>query len=263
MAQRTTSLSPEHHELVLLISDGRPVRASELGELLTALARDYRQVSRGRLLVVTQLESGSLWILLKDAALAAKPYLTETAEYTKAAQALFEFARGLKRNLARKKSADGEAVDPAKSGPFRSIESIVKVAADTGAELSLKYAGSAGEVIEITLTPVEAIEIRERDKVAAYQARIEQEDRRLLPSHSRAEDRAKALADELELLAISDSSEPNPLIVAVVRLLRRSGNEPLIEMLAQELDGRGYPELAAAVRKQGSRDDDAESPPKL
>lgn len=67
-------------------------------------------------------------------------------------------------------------------------------------------------------------------------------------------DRARELADEIEQLALPGSSDPHPLISMVVRLLRESGNGYLVEMLAQELEGRGYVDLAGTVRAEGSTD---------
>lgn len=62
-------------QLVLTIDSETPLPADEVGELLAALARDCREMTRGRVLVVSRVENGSIIATLTDAALAAAPYV--------------------------------------------------------------------------------------------------------------------------------------------------------------------------------------------
>jgi hypothetical protein len=54
--------SPLRPELILNISCGEPVRALDLGGLLTVISRDYRNFSVGEDLVITWVAEGSLLI---------------------------------------------------------------------------------------------------------------------------------------------------------------------------------------------------------
>src|SRR5262249_51266085 len=60
--------------LILTIDFETPPPAAELGDVLAAIARDYREMTRGRFLVVISVEIASITATLTDAALAAAPY---------------------------------------------------------------------------------------------------------------------------------------------------------------------------------------------
>lgn len=167
------------HELMLHIADGRPLLASELGELLSALSRDYRQMNRGRSLAVVRIESGSILIFMQDAALATKPYLSDAIEFAKGGKALLDFAKSIKDLIGKKKTPDTGLVEGRKQGPYRSIEAMVKTAADAGSELTIKHVAHDGESLEVHLTPKDAVEIRARTHQAEIRAKIYRDERSL------------------------------------------------------------------------------------
>jgi hypothetical protein len=220
LAQEITTIPQAEHELMLRIADGRPLQASELGELLSALARDYRQMNRGRSLAVVRIETGSLLIFLQDAVLAAKPLLSDAVEIAKGGKALLDFAKGIEDLIGKKKTPSTDLAEGRKEGPYRSIEAMVKTAADAGSELTIKHVANDGESLEVHLTPKDAVEIRARTRQAEIHAKIYRDERSLegVPRTMITADRARELADEIEQLALPGSSDPHPLISTVVRL---------------------------------------------
>jgi hypothetical protein len=251
LAQDITIPVPAEHEILLSIRNERPLQAAILGELLSALSRDYRQMNRGRGLAVTRIETGSVFIFLTDAFLAAKPYLDTSIEVVKGAKAIFDFAKSIRDFIGKKKNPNSDLEQGVKQGPYRSIEKMIKIAAETGSELQIRYSDGNGGSFEASLAPLEAVAIRKRTGHPELQAKVmHQERERLLEEATSA--LIKGVADEQ--LALPGSRAHHPLIGTVVRLLRQTRNGHLVEMLASELQGRGYSELAAAVRAEASND---------
>lgn len=120
-------------DLVLTFNHEQPITAAQLGELFAALARDYRQFTSGRSLVVTRIESGSLIALLQDAIVFLAPHLRTAVEVAKAIKG-FETktirSRLDARGLSYEKS-DGTilllerlSIDDKKSGSFEKFEGL-------------------------------------------------------------------------------------------------------------------------------------------
>ena len=81
-------------ELILKLDFERTPSAEDLGEIFSALGRDYHEMSDGRTLVVVRVESGSIILTLTDAALAGvgAGFALMTAINT-----LAEFAKNLEK----------------------------------------------------------------------------------------------------------------------------------------------------------------------
>src|SRR5437879_2795128 len=91
-------------KIILIIENETPIRAAAFGELFTAFAHDYRDLTRGRTLVVARLEQGSTIVEWTDFVLAtAGHYLKEAAETAKAIKSLADFAATLKSLFGKKK----------------------------------------------------------------------------------------------------------------------------------------------------------------
>src|SRR5688500_13229874 len=134
------------NELVLRFDCELPPPADELGEVFAALARDYREMSKGRTLVVTRVDSGSIIITLTDAVLAAAPYLAAGVggglAVMTAINTVAEFAENLRNWFGRAKSDEGKQRlyrKGKKSPGQRSIEAIIKTAAATRSHVSVKH----------------------------------------------------------------------------------------------------------------------------
>jgi hypothetical protein len=248
--QKLELSTPLQHEFMLCIGEGRPLQASELGEVLLALARDYRKINRGRDLAILRIESGSILVYLQDAAIAAAPYLKDAVEIAKGGKALFGFFNNIKDLLEKKQKKDTDLASVRKQGAYRSIEAMVKIAADSGSNIKITHTTEAGESLEVNLTAKNAEELR----VRSHQNKLAPDNIRsnkhlsLPPTRKMiTADHARLFADEIEKLALPGLSNPNPLIDMTVQLLLDSGNGHLVEVLAQELRDRGYNDLAAAV----------------
>ncbi len=238
MPENSSGQIPQN-AMLLTIRNDRPLLAPELGELLLALSRDYREVNRGRSLAVTRIQTGTILITLSDVLAAAKPYLMDGVQVAIGAKAIVVFITSLRGLIAKRKGADHPAKHDTRKGPHRSVEAMVKIAAETGRELLIRHVAASGETLEVDLSPADAAAIREQTRHVQQQLRIREE----IPVMP-----VKSFADEIERIGVTDVSGLHPLITTVVRLLVQTGNERLVEMLAKELETRGYSEWAAGVR---------------
>jgi hypothetical protein len=68
-----------------------PVRG--LGDVFVALARDYKEATKGRVLVIKSIQSGSIIVTLTDAALAVAPYAGGVLVSVGAVNAVATFAK--------------------------------------------------------------------------------------------------------------------------------------------------------------------------
>lgn len=158
---------PTPPELVLVVDNGRPLAAADLGELFSTMARDYRQLTRGRTLVVIRLETGSLYAYLQDAFNQVAPYTKDALEIAKATKGIKEFARTLTEIFGRAKEHP-DTLGQLKSwrhASARSIVAILKIAAESQSEIELREKTADSEITILKVTPIEAIRIREEARV--------------------------------------------------------------------------------------------------
>jgi hypothetical protein len=117
-------------ELIVALDFETPPRADDFGALFAALARDYRDMTKGRVLVVTSVESGSTIATLTDLALAAVPYAKNVLDALVAANSLADFAKHLKELFGYAKSNRGKRRvyrKERKSPGQRSVEAILRL----------------------------------------------------------------------------------------------------------------------------------------
>ena len=249
MAKASTA-APSASGFVLTVHNERPLGVADLAELLSALSRDYRQINRGRNLVVTRIETGTIHISITDYLIASIPilagsarYIADSIEIARAGKAIFEFVQSI-RNSIEKKRRDRSS--GSKDRPWRTLEAMAKVAARNQCNLDLVYSSSDGEKVEARLTHTEAVKIRRktRDATKSSDGVPEKIETEIVVASD-----VKLIADQIERQGPASLVESHPLIVAVVRLLRQTGNENLVEMLARELESRGLSTWAKEVRK--------------
>ena len=127
------------------------------------MARDYRLATRGRTLVVARLEAGSLYAYLRDALHEFPPYSQYALETVKAFKGIKEFAQTLTGLFGRVKEHPGTLgeIKRRRRVGAKSIEAIVKISAVSHSVVELRHETGDGEIIDLKVTPVEAIHIRE------------------------------------------------------------------------------------------------------
>lgn len=238
-------------DLFIAFQNQKPLRADELGELFTTLARDYRDLTGGRTLVVGRLETGSLYAILQDAIGQAGPFISNAVEVAKAIKGIADFAKTLKDLLGEEQGARPKS--PArrrrkKRVGVRSITAILKVAADSGSSIELSHTTRDGEKFEVRMTPPEA---------ARAHAALEAERALLRIERSQDAERMRFLAGNPEPRQIADSlatlgrtDNTRIFIRMIVGALRNAGVAHVINEVAEELDRRGLPDIAAAVRAE-------------
>lgn len=229
-------------ELKLTIEDGRPIRAEELGRLLSALAADYRKVARGHTLVVARVEVGSILIWLQDALTALAPYGQSVLDAAKAAKGLREFAEAL--SGAIKPGTAGRVQAASKATPtLKSAAALLKIATESDRTVQFESVGINGENFRFTVTPNEAAE-----RQAAVSA---------LPSPTADRPRVMdAISHEGMTSQLAHLAESGPAgatavqeaVAIIAHSLRGQGMESALLSIAQDLELRGLSDLAQIVR---------------
>lgn len=249
MAKDLIAHEPMPAEIMVAIVGGQPIPAAMLGNLIIALSRDYKALNRGRTLVVSRLETGSLLVFVQDAYYAVQPYLADGVSLSKGGKAILDFAKYLKESLGSKKKAGTDV--GGKTGPYRSIESLVKIAAETGASVSIRHRSKDGEKIEVDVNQAQAIKIQETPYIVPEPRAFDHGRENPAQKHRVMSTLSlPILADRLAQLPHRQSASPDPMISVIVGLLTQAGVGYLVESLAAELEARGLFELAAAVREQ-------------
>lgn len=227
----------------LVLNNTRPVRALDFGRLFTVLAADYKKVTNGRTLVVTRLESGSIWVWLHDSYNAIEPYGKAALEAAKAAKGLREFAGTLKALL---KPTNKE---PAKSivQPIglKSARSILKLAVNSGANVDFEYVGTDGDQLNFKISREQAItrQAQLKDLGAKASASASAKATNAIPR--------RILTAEFERLVHSMPEGDIAALEAVetlVRSLQGRGMDYVLLEAAAELETQGHSDLARTIR---------------
>jgi hypothetical protein len=246
-------------QLIIAIDFETPPRADDLGDLFTALARDYRDMSRGRVLVVASMEHGSIIAVLKDWALLAAPHIKDAIEVAKGVKALADFAKFLKDWIDRVKSGKAKKQlyrRGRKARGQRSIEAIVKIAANSGSALRVKHTTAKGEILEVELSAPQAIKVRD-EALAEQNAALEAEHLPHLGSASvELPEVQQAIGRLYAPSAVRlSSSEAQAIITTLVKVLQAAGLENLILQIAADLASRGLHELASELKARARKPD--------
>lgn len=156
------------NELILTIDYEIPLVASDLGELLAALGRDYSDLTGGRVLVLSRVESGSLIATLADHALTALPYVKDAVAVAGGIKGIADLAKLLKSLIGKAKSEPFTKLPKRrrKKPGIRSTEAIFKIAADCRGSVRGSYKTSEGEELHFEVTSLEAIGARERARAS-------------------------------------------------------------------------------------------------
>jgi hypothetical protein len=241
-------------ELILTLDFETPPSAEDLGEVFSALASDYREMTNGRTLVVIRVDSGSIIATLTDAALAAAPYVATGVGgglvVINAVNALTEFAKNLKEWFGYAKSGEEKKRlyrKGRKTPGQRSVEAIIKTASDTRSHIRVKYKSEKGETLEAELTPAEAISAREHLPAKDFKKVRRKPMQRILrsaPEFQMAVERFQQVDTQN-----MSPTEVHAIVDVIVAVLKAAGAGYLLSEIASELDVRGVHNIAFAVRQ--------------
>lgn len=222
---------PEDGELLLRFQHSRihPLRAADLGELLQNIARDYKQINRGQELVIYRLIEGSVWAILRDASGLASG-ATSVVKFGRAIVSLYTAIR------------DSHLVGKKKTG-IRTIESLAKIAADSGASVEFQYRKSVlrGEEVSFRIEPIEAKKIQAK-VLAAKQP----------PNYGLKAIAGNSLAPARigsELARLARAGGDSNLLETIARVLVDRGADHLVEEIAAQLEIEGHFETAQMLRE--------------
>lgn len=149
------------NQLIVVIDYEKPPRAEDIGALFSALAKDYKTVSRGRTLVVASIDHGSIIATLVDWAFQTLPYIAASVETAKGAKALAEFAKLVKNTITALKSPNAAKLLPPSSGKrsvHRTMKAMAKTAAENHCDIRIKHTEADGETLEVEMTTRQAVE---------------------------------------------------------------------------------------------------------
>lgn len=242
-----TQSIPESAKLLIKIDNTRPLPAAELGRLLTEVARDYKRAF-GRNLVVLGVEQGSIWTWLTDEGV---PLLKTAGEAAKAGKNIGEFA-GMVWGWVKwgtKKNTDLNAPKPSRQDAGRrTAEAIFRAAVKSGGKVEFKHTSPDGHVVDVVVTPAEAVLGQARMEMqAAQDKRLKQTEVAKLPSMD--------LDYILEHIPAADNSgeevseETGQFIRLMVEVLTDAGQGHLVDELAGRLEASGRIGAARVVRE--------------
>jgi len=152
------------NQLIVVIDYERPPRAEDIGELFSALAKDYKTVSRGRVLVVASIDHGSIIAKLVDWAFQALPYIQASVETAKGAKALADFGKLLKDSIMAVKASNTVKSLPPTSGRrsvHRTMRAMAKMAAENHCDIRIKHTEADGDTFEVEMTARQAVEAQQ------------------------------------------------------------------------------------------------------
>lgn len=237
-------------EIILTFNFEASPPVDGLGEVFVALARDYKEATKGRVLVIKSIQSGSIVVTLTDAALAVAPYAGGVLVGVGAVNAVATFAKNLKEWFGHAKSGEGRKRlyrRGKKAAGQRSVEAMITTAAKNGLGLRVKHTSAKGEILEAELTPTQAVQAYEMSVVHPTKvAAIEATERRALgrPDVMVAIEKLRD-AGNANLSPIQIES----LVDIIVTALQMAGAEYALPSIASHLEMHGMHEFAEAVRK--------------
>lgn len=238
--------------LTLIIRNRTPLETGDVGALLSALSSDYDKTTKGRDLAIVSIQSGSLWVVLTDAALTALPYVGGTVAVLAGANTLHDFFQKLKNVLSKSKT------DPQDSGIFqkkrksgmKSVERIVETAVKSRAQIEVTYRSQDGEELSVSVSPHEAKMIRVSVDTDAGNETIRTN---LLASEKARTSMSERIDRTIERVAKDGVTDDTVAIVELlVDVLKENSAHHVIDTLAERLDQAGQFELAQVVRNRGA-----------
>lgn len=240
--------SYEGAELLLRLDNARPIRAVEFARVLRDLASDYKRLYRDDLIIVGVPE-GSL-----------KARLTSASKIAQNANHILDFGTKLATlvGLILGTGAGISYLNAKNDEPYKSIQSLSKLAADSHSELEIRYVNPNNTALLITVTPDQARTVEtaiksERMTDAPSLPRLKHSELKALPKPQRRLAGYEDLKHRLTGLSADGGLESLPdeaqaLIIAVVLALHESA--PMrVEQLLYELDSEEQHSAAQWVRK--------------
>jgi hypothetical protein len=250
--------------LIITIEYEIAPRADNLGELFSALARDYKDITNGRVLVVTSIEHGSIIATLTDWAVNAIPYVKDAVELAKGAKAVADFGKILKEwidgaNTGKKKQVRRRG---RKSPGQRSIKAILKVAADNGRSVWVKHTNAEGDTFEVEMSGPQAVKLRE-DAFADQASAVERKyvPPEVTPARIPPPDLKQAIDRLYEPGIDLSSGSADAIIDALVDVLQAANLDYLIPQIVADLKNQGMHALAALLEARAHRSDGKHEPP--
>jgi hypothetical protein len=252
---------PTIAQLELFFENKKPFNATHLGDLFSALAYDYGKLTNGRKLIIADIRTGTLLAILQDAwaiggdiITVASPYAKNVASIATGGKALLDFSKTLRQVFERTKK-DPNSIAPARTKRVigaKTVRVLAKVAHETQSEVKITTRTADGDIIEVCLTPLEALQIKEGVEATP----LPRSSTRLLESNVSEEPLRAMLSDvatRLSAVNAGSDSELTALASALAETLGVAGMTSMADELAQRLEMRGHAQVAELLRAEISR----------
>jgi hypothetical protein len=249
--------------LIITIDYEIAPRADDIGELFAALARDYKDFTKGRVLVVTSIEHGSIIATLTDWALQTVPYAKDAVEFARGAKALADFGKIVREWIEGAKTSKKKLPQrrSRKAPGQRSVEAIVKIAADTDRAVRVRHTTPKGETFEVEMSGSQAVMLR--DEVLLHQTKVAEfsDVPRIAGAQAALPDLKHAIGRLYQPGIDLSSGSAEAIIDALVEVLQAANLTYLIPQIAADLSNRGMHALASALEVRARRSDGKHEPP--
>lgn len=239
------TIAPETPQyLVIELDNSRPISLRQLGQLYTDLARDYRQFSGGRELLIDRILHGSIIT-----------YLIEAVAVIGGANTIITFGKSIAGWLSNS-SKVATVHDPIESEVLRSAERLADLATKTKSRIRLKcQSNSGGLELLVDMSPTDAKVAKKKiaaaKKLKASGKTVVTElslDHRTLRQLS-----PNSLGPALSKFASLQSANPHSpeysmIIEAIVQILIENHMNDILLQIADDLDGKNASATADLIR---------------
>ncbi len=224
MVKSPTTYTPDTDQLVLELLNNKPIRAQDLADLFSAMARDYRAMNRGHHLIVTEIRSGSLIAVLRD-----------LISGISGANALIQFGKSIGQMIeALKGQIPGFAKH--EGTVARTVEKLLAAAEHSNAFVSLRYEAQNGNKLLVEFEPHEAPQLAKKIRKTKELKKLGQ------PNQLNLTDRTSIVR------AIEDYGGDKRGIEMIAKILVQKGQKRLITEIADELEQLGRHDTAEILR---------------
>lgn len=230
----------EDDTLLVIFGTNTPIGAADIAGLLRDLSNDYKRVTGGRL-VLWRYETGSSWIYLRDAIAVAGSMAGAFNDMAIAGQHMRTFVKLLIDgfpNSAKPAPQQSQADKVA-----RSVARIVKVAAENGAAVEMRYLKNEKEGLEtlsFTMNNQWARKLHSRPEKPKL-------NKTSVPPTPTIGNQFNV--DDVARRLVARGGASADLVDTMVSALKLSGGGSLLPQLANSLENAGHGEMAKSVRR--------------
>lgn len=252
--------------LIIGLLNNGPIDAERVGRMLIDLKADYQR-GNGHSLVLSHMETGSMWFTLWDAVTWGTAGVVATAAVVEAGERLLEFGKRIMSAIQHADESSKEIAPPVVDNDsddygdeMQSAIRIVSIAAENkaGAEIIFENDPKGGRRIQlIRLLPAEAVRINAYNKRASSVRRrrrlkVKQGPAAKLPQTDDAQQDAVIEDFSKRLVSMSGTASDDDIrafIAIIADTVKSTGSTHLLEQMASAMEAHGRWGIALMIRE--------------